>query len=113
MLTFRSLYTEGFFSAASSFFTPSVVFVRKPVTRHPLFSKRANVTMLQDSLNVTELTGDYSDQTFTGKLLTACRTHDFHLLECAHGAQTKRDIALEMPLSLIPVFIFRHRNPSC
>ncbi|WP_330387247.1 ATP-binding protein [[Clostridium] polysaccharolyticum] len=25
----------------------------------------------------TELTGDYSDQTFTGKLLTACRTHGY------------------------------------
>ena len=76
----------------------------------------ANVTMLQDSLYVTDcyfapvshrhtslqsvtqkhwrlatrLTGDYLDQTFTGKLITACRTHDFHLRERAHGAQTKR-----------------------
>ena len=32
----------------------------------------------------TRLTGDYLDQTFTGKLITACRTHDFHPLEtCA------------------------------
>ena len=38
----------------------------------------------------TRLTGDYLDQTFTGKLITACRTHDFHLRERAHGAQTKR-----------------------
>ena len=38
----------------------------------------------------TRLTGDYLDQTFTGKLITACRTHDFHLRERAHSAQTKR-----------------------
>ena len=29
----------------------------------------------------TKLTGDYLDQTFTGKLITACRTHDLHPLE--------------------------------
>ena len=30
-------------------------------------------------------------QTFTGKLITACRTHDLHPLERAHGAQTKKE----------------------
>lgn len=38
----------------------------------------------------TRLTGDYLDQTFTGKLITACRTHDFHPLELAHARQTKK-----------------------
>ena len=37
------------------------------------------------------LTGDYLDQTFTGKLITACRTHDFHPLEtCAARRTTKK-----------------------
>jgi hypothetical protein len=39
---------------------------------------------------VASLTDDYLDQPFTGKLVTACRTHDFHPLERAHSAQTKR-----------------------
>ncbi len=45
----------------------------------------------------TRLTGDYLDQTFTGKLITAYRTHDFHPLERAHGAQTK----IGEPLALL------------
>ena len=40
------------------------------------------------------LTGDYLDQTFTGKLITACRTHDFHPLERTHGAQTTKRMCL-------------------
>lgn len=35
-----------------------------------------------------ELTDDYSDQIFTGKLLTAYRTHDFHPLERASTRHT-------------------------
>lgn len=44
----------------------------------------------------TELTGDYSDQTFNGKLLATCGTHDFHLLEFAHNRQTKRTRGFEL-----------------
>lgn len=93
----------------SSIPTSSMVFVRKSVTRLPPVPYRANVTMLQDSLYVTDcyfspvshrhsalqhntvtqkhrrfaarLTGDYLDQTFTDKLITACKTHNFHPLE--------------------------------
>ena len=36
----------------------------------------------------TRLTGDYLDQTFTGKLITACRTHDFHPLETCAARRT-------------------------
>ncbi len=38
----------------------------------------------------TELTGDYSDQTFTGKLLTAFRTHDLHPLKRAPAGRTTK-----------------------
>lgn len=50
MLTFRFLYTEKFFNVVSNINTPSMVFVRKPVTQFSLFPRRANVTMQQDSL---------------------------------------------------------------
>ncbi len=39
-------------------------------------------------LYATKLTGDYLDQTFTGKLITACRTHDFHRLETYAAGHT-------------------------
>jgi len=38
----------------------------------------------------TRLTGDYLDQTFTGELITACRTHDFHSLERAPAGRTNQ-----------------------
>ena len=54
VLTFRSLYTEGFFGTVSSISVPSMVFVRKPMTRLPFVPEGSKVTMLQDSLNVTD-----------------------------------------------------------
>lgn len=39
-----------------------------------------------------ELTDDYSDQIFTGKLLTAYRTHDFHPLERVPTGHTKKGV---------------------
>ena len=102
----------------SSIFTFSMVFVRKSVTRLPfiplqgqrndatgftlcyglLFCTCFSQAYLASTQSVTQkhwrlatrLTGDYLDQTFTGKLITACRTHDLHPLERAHGAQTKK-----------------------
>ena len=38
----------------------------------------------------TRLTSDYLDQTFTGKLITACRTHDFHPLERAPAGRRQK-----------------------
>ena len=49
-----SIEVYEFLHVASSLFTFSMVFVRKSMTRRPLFPRRANVTMLQDSLNVTD-----------------------------------------------------------
>ena len=43
----------------------------------------------------TRLTGDYLDRTLTGKLITDCRTHDFHPLEtCAAGRTMKKGVRL-------------------
>ena len=54
VLTFRSLYTEEFLSTVSSISVPSMVFVRKPMTRLPFVPEGSKVTMLQDSLYVTD-----------------------------------------------------------
>ena len=103
----------------SSIFTSSMVFVRKSVTRLPLVPYRANVTMLHTGFTLrcgllfytcfsqayltltqsitqkhwrfaTRLTGDYLDQTFTGKLITACKTHDLHRLEMCAARRTNK-----------------------
>lgn len=48
-----------------------------------------------------ELTDDYSDQIFTGKLLTAYRTHDFHPLERVPTGHTKMKKGLRGALLFI------------
>ncbi len=100
----------------SSIFTFSMVFVRKSVTRLPfiplqgqrndatgftlcyglLFCTCFSQAYLASTQSVTQkhwrlatrLTGDYLGQTLTGKLITACRTHDFHPLETCAARRT-------------------------
>ena len=109
----------------SSIYTSSMVFVRKSVTRLPfvpfqsygndaarftlcyglLFCPCFSQTYLASAQLVaqrhwklaTRLTGDCLDQIFTGKLITACRIHDFHPLENAHAGQTKSPGCLPFP----------------
>lgn len=104
--------TSTWFTALSS------VFVRKSVTRLHFSPYRANENVatgftlcygllfctcfsqvyLASTQSVaqkhcrlaTGLTGDYLDQTFTGKLITACRTCDLHRLENMRRRRTNR-----------------------
>lgn len=129
----------------SSICTFSMVFVRKSVTRLPLvplqgsrndatgftlcygllFCTCFSQAYLASTQSVTQkhwrlatrLTGDYLDQTFTGKLITACRTQDLHPLERAHSVQMKRAPGgalmkrRENSLQALPLFsilIFKH-----
>lgn len=45
--------------------------------RHTYLASTQSVTQKHWRF-ATRFTGDYLGQTFTGKLITACRTHDFH-----------------------------------
>ena len=88
-LTF-ALYSENFLTIRQNSLYVTVCIIARPSYRGYFIHSLSTLYYYNAPSLATRLTGDYLDQTFTGKLITACRTHDFHLRERAHSAQTKR-----------------------